>query len=55
MPGMRVSMATSLERMAAIMESGDMPLMMVMASFGPIPLTEISRSNSCLSFKCRKP
>ena len=54
-PGMRVRRATSLPRMALTMSGVGMPLRMVIASFGPMPLTEISFSKSCFSSARRKP
>ncbi len=49
MPGMRVSRAKSLPRIAPTMSAAAMPLRIVMASFGPMPLTVISFSKSCFS------
>ena len=48
-PGMRVSRATSFPRIAPTISSAAMPLRIVIASFGPIPLTVISFSNSSFS------
>ena len=54
-PGMRVSRAMSLPRIAPTISSAAMPLRMVMASFGPMPLTVISFSNNFFSAGRRNP
>ena len=55
MPGMRVSRAISLPRIAPTISSAAMPLKIVIPSFGPIPLTVISFSNSSFSAGRRNP
>ena len=54
-PGIRVSRAISLPRIAPTISSAAIPLRIVIASFGPMPLTVISFSNSCFSRERRKP
>ena len=53
-PGMRVRRATSLPRIAPTISSAAMPLKIVIASFGPMPLTVISFSNSSFSAGAQK-
>src|SRR5262249_33489783 len=55
MPGIRVSEAMLLPLMAATIASAGMPLRIVIASLGPMPLTLISFSKSCFSSLRKKP
>ena len=54
-PGMRVSLAMSARWMAPTSSRGSMPESTASASFGPIPLTPISRSNTASSSGVAKP
>ena len=54
-PGMRTSCATSPPRIASMMAGAASPDSTLMASEGPMPLTEISFSNSVFSSAVKKP
>ena len=54
-PGMRVRRATSSRWIAVTSSRGSMPESTASASFGPMPLTAIRRSNTVSSSGVAKP